>query len=179
LLTLFPTPLVFSHDRITFYAPWCSHCKEVAPIWEEVAVYFHKNPDKKIRVGKINGDAERALISRFGVTGFPSFYYIRGYRVYEYDGNRHKLSFIDFAETGYKKASPIPFLSSPMGPLGLCQGLFLHLAYGAFNTLEWMQNDLGFSPFFSIMFLFGSIFIGIFITIVTAAITLTPKDKHD
>lgn len=149
------------------------------PTWEEVAIHFHQKPDKHVKVGKVDGDSERALTSRFGVTAYPSFYLIKGFRVFKYDGSRHKLSFIDFVESGYKKASPIPFLSSPMGPLGLCQGVFLWFAYRAYNTLEWMKNDLGFSSFFAIMFLFGSTFISIFFAIVVAAIALTPKDKRD
>ena len=164
--------------RIEFYAPWCSHCQDFRPTWEDVAMHFHHQPEKKVKVGKIDGDSERALSSRFAVKAYPSFFLVDGYTVYEYDGSRSKQNLVDFAEGGYRKTSSIPFLSSPMGPFGLCQGAFLAVAYGTFHTIEWLQSEVGLSPFFAIMFLFGSVFFGIFIAIVVAAVALTPKEKQ-
>lgn len=30
---------------LEFYAPWCGHCKKLAPILDEVAVSFEKDDD--------------------------------------------------------------------------------------------------------------------------------------
>lgn len=30
---------------LEFYAPWCGHCKQLAPILDEVAVSFENDPD--------------------------------------------------------------------------------------------------------------------------------------
>lgn len=30
---------------LEFYAPWCGHCKQLAPILDEVAISFQNDPD--------------------------------------------------------------------------------------------------------------------------------------
>ncbi|BFZ59479.1 hypothetical protein YB2330_000489 [Saitoella coloradoensis] len=55
---------------VEFYAPWCGHCKTLAPVYEELADSF-KAQDKVI-IAKVNADDHRSLGSRYGVKGFPT-----------------------------------------------------------------------------------------------------------
>ncbi len=53
---------------IDFYADWCSPCKMVAPILEELAVEY----DGKINIYKIDTEVEQELASVFGIRSIPS-----------------------------------------------------------------------------------------------------------
>jgi protein disulfide-isomerase A6 len=55
---------------VEFYAPWCGHCKNLAPIYEKVATTF-KN-DKNVVVAKMDADHYREAPSRYGVSGYPT-----------------------------------------------------------------------------------------------------------
>jgi protein disulfide isomerase-like 2-2 len=57
---------------VEFYAPWCGHCKRLAPIYEEVAQVFAR--DSNCVVAKIDADdTENADIKkRFQISGFPT-----------------------------------------------------------------------------------------------------------
>lgn len=52
---------------IDFWAPWCSYCRMLMPIYEEVA----KELSGKMKFGRVNVDDEEELASRFKVQGIP------------------------------------------------------------------------------------------------------------
>lgn len=56
---------------VEFYAPWCGHCKQLAPIYEKVANAFRLDSEKVV-VAKVDADAHRSIGTRFGVSGFPT-----------------------------------------------------------------------------------------------------------
>jgi protein disulfide-isomerase-like protein len=94
---------------IEFYAPWCRHCNTFAPTYSKLAYNLHaRNRDKKsteptIQVAKINGDKERASTSRFNIQGYPSFFLIDGWQVYQYEGPRTEEDLLNFVvREGYK-----------------------------------------------------------------------------
>jgi protein disulfide-isomerase-like protein len=88
---------------IEFYTPWCSHCTTFKPAYDSIALTFHSSPQEKIRVAKVDCSVEKALMTRFGVNAFPTFFIVSGYDVYEYDGVRNEPNLITFARGGYKK----------------------------------------------------------------------------
>jgi len=99
---------------VEFYAPWCGHCKHLAPVYEEVATELKG----EVNVAKVDASKERSLGSRFEIKGFPTILFLSHGQVYKYKGKRTKDALVDFAKGGYKlkvdDAQPVP---KPMGPL--------------------------------------------------------------
>ncbi|EFY85555.1 Protein disulfide-isomerase erp38 [Metarhizium acridum] len=62
---------------VEFFAPWCGHCKNLAPVYEELALAFEHAKDK-VQIAKVDADAERGLGKRFGIQGFPTLKYFDG-----------------------------------------------------------------------------------------------------
>lgn len=52
---------------LDFWAPWCTPCRMVAPILEQVAA---ERPD--IKVGKVNIDEQIGLANRFRIMSIPT-----------------------------------------------------------------------------------------------------------
>ncbi|GLT48242.1 hypothetical protein SLA2020_218780 [Shorea laevis] len=53
---------------VEFFAPWCGHCKRLAPEWKKAA----NNLKGKVKLGQVDCDSEKSLMSRFNVQGFPT-----------------------------------------------------------------------------------------------------------
>jgi protein disulfide-isomerase A6 len=74
---------------VEFFAPWCGHCKNLAPTYEELATTFQHASDK-VTVAKVDADNHKDLGKRFGVQGFPTLKWFDGKsdKPSEYDGGR-------------------------------------------------------------------------------------------
>ncbi|KAF5726358.1 protein disulfide-isomerase like 2-1-like [Tripterygium wilfordii] len=55
---------------VEFYAPWCGHCKKLAPEYEKLGASFKKA--KSVLVGKVDCDEHKSLCSKYGVSGYPT-----------------------------------------------------------------------------------------------------------
>jgi len=62
---------------VEFFAPWCGHCKTLAPVYEELAGTFASVKDK-VTIAKVDADAHKDLGRRFGVQGFPTLKWFDG-----------------------------------------------------------------------------------------------------
>ncbi|KAF9066618.1 protein disulfide isomerase [Rhodocollybia butyracea] len=82
---------------VEFFAPWCGHCKNLAPTYEQVADAYSHAKDK-IFVAKVDADgAGKELGHKYGVTGFPTLkWFSADGSVEPYDAGRDLDSFTNF-----------------------------------------------------------------------------------
>lgn len=67
--------VVTNNDKdtlIEFYAPWCGHCKKLAPVFAELAEALK---DEDVAIVKMDATAND-VPARFEVRGFPTLYWL-------------------------------------------------------------------------------------------------------
>jgi len=62
---------------VEFFAPWCGHCKNLAPVYEELAGTYEFAKDKVV-IAKVDADQHKSLGKDYGVTGFPTLKWFDG-----------------------------------------------------------------------------------------------------
>ena len=58
---------------VKFYAPWCGHCKALAPAWNELGDSYAGS--SSVVIGDVDCTVEEDLCSRFEVRGYPTLKY--------------------------------------------------------------------------------------------------------
>jgi len=86
---------------IKFFAPWCGHCKKMAPDWETLATAWEGHPVGLIAEVDCTTDA-KPLCEENGVKGFPSLKYGDPGALEDYKGGRTLKDFEKFAEENLK-----------------------------------------------------------------------------
>ncbi|XP_059904138.1 protein disulfide-isomerase isoform X1 [Gadus macrocephalus] len=92
-----PTKNVF----VEFYAPWCGHCKQLAPIWDQLGEKYPEGSDTII--AKMDSTANE--IESVKVHSFPTLKYFPAgdeRKVIDYNGERTMEGFTKFLESGGK-----------------------------------------------------------------------------
>eukprot|EP00828_Plagiopyla_frontata_P031191 TRINITY_DN4102_c0_g1_i1.p1 TRINITY_DN4102_c0_g1~~TRINITY_DN4102_c0_g1_i1.p1 ORF type:complete len:309 (-),score=68.32 TRINITY_DN4102_c0_g1_i1:153-1079(-) len=95
---------------IKFYAPWCGHCKQLAPIWTQLATKLKG----KVKVGKVDATTEKNIASQYQIQGYPTLkMFPPGKKSYSsaqnYEGGRDLDSLSKFAIDKLKELKPAFF----------------------------------------------------------------------
>jgi len=84
---------------IKFFAPWCGHCKQLAPVWEE----FNRLHSDEINVAKVDCTQSlgQPLCTQMEVRGYPTLLFFPGtadtkdgdVKAYKFQGPRTREGF--------------------------------------------------------------------------------------
>ncbi|VDP05920.1 unnamed protein product [Soboliphyme baturini] len=94
---------------VEFFAPWCGHCKNLAPHWAAAATELRG----KVKLAAIDATANTAMAQKFGIQGFPTIkMFPSGSKKLEdavdYDGGRTSSDIVQWALNKLAENVPPP-----------------------------------------------------------------------
>ena len=95
---------------VKFHAPWCGHCRALAPVWEELATDLKDS----VNVATVDITTENGLKKRFGIKSMPTLFFFHHGEQTKYSGERKLDDLAAFARSGYKSSTDtVPVTPEP------------------------------------------------------------------
>eukprot|EP00127_Corallochytrium_limacisporum_P007375 Clim_evm12s249 gene=Clim_evmTU12s249 len=123
----------FPYILVEFYAPWCGHCKKLAPDYAAAAGELKTQTEPVIKLAKVDATEQESLATRFGVRGYPTLKFFKSGNEVEYTGGRTKPEIINWLN---KKTGPVATPVNTPAELEELQGKHEVVVVGLFKDEE-------------------------------------------
>jgi len=105
---------------VEFFAPWCGHCKNLAPEWKKAAAEL----SGKVKLGAVDATVEGSLAQKYGVQGYPTIKVWKGGPKgdpSDYQGGRTASDIVRYALNLFEANAPPPEVHQLLSNDGLTE----------------------------------------------------------